>query len=355
VAQAERDRNRDNAIVQPEHMSAVCWYSKQEVSIAPKQRMVKLLDQLLVSHVSLAFGEKSSMIQAAIPSHIRSQTIRVKDSAMHYLESGTGEPIVFLHGNPTSSYLWRNVIPHLEVYGRCLAVDYIGMGQSEKPAIAYRLVDHLAYIDAWLDALGITSFTLVTHDWGVVIGLALARRYPGRVQAIALMEGHIHPIARWDDFDAGSQTVFKDLRTPGRGETMVIEENFFIETILPAGTHRALSDAEMDAYRAPYRDKHTRIPMLRWVGEIPIEGEPADVHAIVVANQAYLATAAIPKLLLYASPGAIIGATEVAWCTQMCQQLTAIDIGVGIHFLPEDQPDAIGEAIADWLAQLPSK
>jgi haloalkane dehalogenase len=291
------------------------------------------------------------MIHAAIPSHIRSQMVRVKDSEMHYLESGAGDPIVFLHGNPTSSYLWRNVIPHLEPYGRCLAVDYIGMGQSGKPPLAYRLVDHLAYIDAWLNTLGLTNVIFVTHDWGVVIGLHLAARYPDRVRAIVLMEGHIHPIVRWDDFDADSQTMFKNLRTPARGETMVIEDNFFIETILPAGTRRPLSDAEMDAYRAPYRHKDARTPMLRWANEIPIEGQPADVHAIVVANQAYLATSALPKLLLYASPGAIIGATEVTWCTQTCPQLTAVDIGGGIHFLPEDQPDAIGSTIAGWLVR----
>lgn len=292
------------------------------------------------------------MIDPAIPSHIRSQMIGVKDSEMHYLESGSGDPIVFLHGNPTSSYLWRNVIPHLEPHGRCLAVDNIGMGRSGKPNLAYRLVDHLAYIDAWFTTLDLRNVTFVTHDWGVVIGLAMAMRYPDRVQAIAFMEGHIRPIARWDDFDADSQTMFKQLRTPSLGETMVIEENFFIETILPAGTRRTLSGEEMDAYRAPYRDKHARKPMLRWANEIPIAGEPADVHAIVEANQAFLATSAIPTLLLYGLPGAIIGASDVAWCTQTCQQLTAIDVGAGIHFLPEDQPDAIGMAIAGWLEQL---
>ncbi len=290
------------------------------------------------------------MIHADIPRHIRSQTIRVKDSELYYLEVGSGDPIVFLHGNPTSSYLWRNVIPYLEPHGRCLAVDYIGMGRSGKPNIAYRLVDHLAYIDAWLDALALTSLTLITHDWGVVIGLQLARRYPDRVQAIALMEGHLHPIAHWDDFDADARIMFQQLRTPALGERMVLEENFFIETILPAGTRRTLSDAEMDVYRSPYRDKRARTPMLRWANEIPIAGEPSDVHAIVTANQAFLSAAAIPKLVLYASPGAIIGAAEIARCMQTCQQLTAIDIGAGIHFLPEDQPDAIGTAIASWLA-----
>jgi len=289
------------------------------------------------------------MPQAAIPGHIQSKMVDVKGSRMHYLESGAGEPIVFLHGNPTSSYLWRNVIPYLDAKGRCIAVDCIGMGRSEKPDIDYRLVDHIAYIDAFLEALGVAACALVAHDWGVVIGLHLAERYPERVRAIAFMEGHIHPIARWDDFDADARAMFEQLRAPDLGQKMVIEDNFFIEIILPAGTRRALAPEEIDAYRTPYRDQRARKPLLRWVNEIPIEGQPADVHAIISANQAYLAASEIPKLLLYARPGAVIGAEELAWCTRRCRNLTAVDCGDGIHFLPEDQPGAIGQAVARWL------
>ena len=289
------------------------------------------------------------MLRAAFPSHVRSHVVNVLDSSMHYIEAGTGDPIVFLHGNPTSSYLWRNVIPRLEAKGRCIAIDCIGMGQSGKPDIAYRLVDHMAYIDALLAALDLTNLTLVTHDWGVVLGLAYARRHPERVKAIALMEGHIHPIERWADFDAGSEAMFKQLRTESRGRELVIEQNFFIETILPAGTQRVLTQTEMESYRAPYRDKHARLPLWRWANEIPIEGHPADVHAIVADNQAYLATADIPLLLAYAEPGAVIQAAEVDWCRRSCRSLTTVNLGSGIHFLPEDHPDTIGIAIAHWL------
>jgi haloalkane dehalogenase len=289
------------------------------------------------------------VLRIAFPSHVRSHTVNVLASPMHYMEAGTGEPIVFLHGNPTSSYLWRNVIPYLESKGRCIAIDCIGMGQSGKPNIAYRLVDHIAYIDAVIAALNLDNLTFVAHDWGVILALGYARRHPHRVRAIALMEGHIHPIEHWTDFDAGSEAMFKQLRTESRGREMVIEENFFIETILPAGTQRALTQTEMDIYRAPYRDKSSRLPLWRWANEIPIEGHPADVHAIVVANQAYLATADIPKLLLYAEPGAVIQATEVAWCQHTCRGLTTVNLGSGIHFLPEDHPDTIGMEIARWL------
>lgn len=268
---------------------------------------------------------------------------------MHYLEVGTGEPIVLLHGNPTSSFLWRNVLPHLETKGRCIAVDCIGMGQSGKPDIGYRLVEHIAYVEAFLDALGVHAFTLVGHDWGVVMGLALCRRYPQRVRRIAFMEGHVHPVERWSDFDAGSEAMFRQLRDEHAGPQMVIEENFFVETILPAGTQRTLTHEEMEVYRAPYREKSARLPMLRWVNEIPIEGQPADVQAIVLENQAFLATSELPKLLLHGEPGAVIGAREVAWCVETCRNLTAVDVGAGTHFLPEDQPDAIGRAIADWI------
>jgi haloalkane dehalogenase len=286
---------------------------------------------------------------SAFPSGSRSQTVAVEGSFMHYVEVGVGEPIVFLHGNPTSAYLWRNVIPYLMGSGRCIAIDCIGMGQSGKPDIAYRLVDHMNYIDAVIDALGLTNITFVAHDWGVVLALGFARRHAGRVKAIALMEGHIHPIERWSDFDEASQSMFKQLRTETRGRQMVVDEHFFVETILPAGTQRALSEAEMDAYRAPYRDRQARIPLWRWANEIPIEGHPPDVHAAVAANQAYLATADLPKLLFYAQPGAVIRAADVLWCQQTCRNLKAVDLGPGIHFLPEDHPAAIGTAIADWL------
>ena len=292
------------------------------------------------------------MSSADIPAGITSQTIAVNDSTLHYLAAGSGDPIVFLHGNPTSSYLWRNVIPHVAAHGRCLAVDLIGMGRSGKPPIAYRLVEHIAYIDAFIDALGLTRITFVGHDWGVAIALHYLRRFPERVRGIAFMEGHIHPIASWDDFDAGGRAMFGALRTEDLGRRMAIDENFFIETVLPSGIQRTLRAAEMAAYRAPYLTPQDREPLWRWPNEIPIAGHPADVHAIIRDNQDTLAASRVPKLLCYATPGAVIGPAEVAWCRQHLSNLTAIDLGPGSHFLPEDHPAAIGKAIGEWLGKM---
>jgi len=290
--------------------------------------------------------------RAAIPSRFASKTLDVKDSYLHYLEVGEGNPILFLHGNPTSSYLWRNVLPYVERKGRCLALDLIGMGASGKPDLAYRLVDHIAYVEAFIDALGLSNLTLVMHDWGVAIGLHFLTRHRDRVRAVAFMEGHLHSIGSWSDFDEGSREMFKNLRTEGVGEQMVIGENFFIETVLPGGVLRKLSEEEMQAYRAPYLEKHARLPILRWVREIPIEGHPADVHDIVDSYRSYLAATDLPKLLLYARPGALIGAEEVAWCQKTLSNLSTAEVGEGLHFLPEDQPDDIGRALAGWLDTL---
>ena len=290
------------------------------------------------------------MLNAAIPDSLTLKTVEVEDSFIHYLEAGQGDPIVFLHGNPTSSYLWRNVIPHVEGIGRCLAPDLIGMGASGKPEIEYRLTDHVAYIDAFIEALGLHNITFVMHDWGVVIGLHYLTRYPGNVKAVAFLEGHLHTNT-WADFDEGSQEMFKKLRKEGVGERMILEENFFIETVLPSGTLRELSDEEMDAYRAPFVKPQDRKPMLQEVREIPIGGEPADVAEIVEGYSAYLETSKVPKLLLYAQPGAIVGEEEVAWCKTL-PNLTALDVGEGLHFLPEDRPHEIGEGLREWLETL---
>ncbi|HEY8599804.1 MAG TPA: haloalkane dehalogenase [Thermomicrobiales bacterium] len=292
------------------------------------------------------------MPSADIPVGIGSHTIAVKDSWLHYLEAGSGDPILFLHGNPTSAYLWRDVIPHVAPHGRCLAVDLIGMGRSGKPPLAYRLIEHIAYIDTFIDALGLNGITFVGHDWGVAIALHYLKRFPERVRAVAFMEGHIHPIARWDDFDAGGRAMFGALRTEGVGRTMAIDDNFFIETVLPSGVQRTLTAAEMDAYRAPYLAPQDREPLWRWPNEIPIAGYPADVHAIIHDNQATLAASTLPKLLCHATRGATIGPAEVAWCRQTLSNLTTIDLGPGVHFLPEDHPDMIGTAIGEWLGKI---
>ena len=283
---------------------------------------------------------------------VTSAKLEVRGSWLHYIEVGAGDPVLFLHGNPTSSFLWRNVVGEVARAGwRCIALDLIGMGGSGKPDLDYRLVDHLSFVEAFIETMELSGLTVVGHDWGAVIALNHARRFRDRVRGVAFLEGHIHPIARWDDMDEGSRELFQRLRTPGVGEQLIMQENFFVDTALPAGVLRTLSPQEMDAYRAPYRDPAARRPVWRWPQEIPIEGSPADVAAIVAANQTVIADPGTPKLLLHANPGEVIGPAEVAWCRDHGQALTIVDVGPGTHFLPEDRPDEIATALRDWLSR----
>jgi haloalkane dehalogenase len=280
-----------------------------------------------------------------------SRDVRVAGSTMRYLDSGQGPPVVFLHGNPTSSYLWRDVLPRLAGRGRRLiAVDLIGMGGSGKPAIGYHLSDHIDYVTAFVEALCLTGITFVAHDWGVAISLECLRRQPERVEAVAFMEGHLRPVPSWDDFDLGGREIFERLRTPGLGERLALDENFLIETLLPAGMDRTLTAAEMQIYRAPYADPAARRPLLQWAREIPVAGEPADVAQILTSSWAHLAGSPVRKLLVHGRPGAVVNAATVAWCRQTQPGLAVADVGAAAHFLPEDRPAEVAAALTEWLA-----
>jgi haloalkane dehalogenase len=273
--------------------------------------------------------------------------VKVLDSTMHIRESGEGDPIVFLHGNPTSSYLWRNVIPRLESEGRCLAPDLIGMGKSGKPDISYRFFDHARYLDAWFDAMELRRVTLVVHDWGSALGFHWARRHPDRVAGIAFMEAIVKPLS-WDEWPEKAREVFRGFRTPGVGEKLIFERNVFIENVLPGSILRKLNAEEMDAYRAPFLEPKSRTPMWRWPNEIPLEGEPRDVVEIVTAYGKWLGESSVPKLLLAFEPGAILGPHLVDYCRTSFANLEVRHLGRGSHFVQEDQPEAIGDAIRDW-------
>ena len=276
-------------------------------------------------------------------------TVAVLDSSMGYDEIGDGPPVLFLHGNPTSSFLWRNVLgPVAEQGWRCLALDLIGMGASGKPDLDYRFADHVRYLDAFLDALDLPPAILVGHDWGAVLAIDLLGRRPDRVRGLAIMEGHLHPIAQWADMGGGAD-LFSALRQPGVGERMVLDDNMFVEQVLPAGMAHRLSDDEFAAYRAPFLKPSHRAPILRWTREIPVKGDPADVTAVVESNQRVLATAEVPVLLMYATPGAVVTTTEVEWCRRNCPDVDLVDLGPGTHFLPEDRPTEIVSALLDWL------
>jgi haloalkane dehalogenase len=278
--------------------------------------------------------------------------IAVLDTEMSYVDTGEGDPIVFLHGNPTWSYLWRNVIPHVSALGRCLAPDLVGMGQSGRsPAGAYRFVDHARYLDAWFEALGLTrNVTLVVHDWGSALGFHRATRYPDQIRAIAYMEAIVMP-QRWESFgDVAS--VFRALRSP-EGEKMVLDGNFFVEGILPRSILRKLSDQEMAAYRAPFLAREARMPTLIWPRQIPIEGEPADVTAIVDAYGQAMSRSPLPKLLVAGEPGAIIRGHTLDFCRTWPNQ-TEVTVR-GLHFLQEDSPDEIGRALREFVTSVPRR
>jgi len=294
------------------------------------------------------------MISAAFP--YKKQRRRVLGREMAYVEVGQGDPVVLLHGNPTSSYLWRNVLPHLQPLGRCIAPDLIGMGDSDKlpdsGPDSYRFVEHRRYLDALLEALDVRErVTFVIHDWGSALGFNWANRHREAVKGIAYMEAIVVP-QRWDHWDGfGMRPALQRLRSE-TGEEMVLRDNFFIEQILPKAILRTLSVAEMAEYRRPFAEPgEGRRPTLTWPRQIPIEGEPADVAAIVAASADWLATSDVPKLFVKAEPGGILaGAADLDFVRRLPAQ-TEVTVA-GIHYVQEDSPDEIGRAIAGWMTAL---
>lgn len=276
--------------------------------------------------------------------------VEVEGLRMAYREVGEGSPIVFLHGNPTSSYLWRDVIPACEGLGRCLAPDLIGHGQSDELADPgpdrYTFVEHRRYLDAWFEAVGATDdVTLVVHDWGSALGFDWAARHPDRVRGIAYMEAIVMPVT-WDDWPSAAREAFQAFRSPA-GEEMVLEQNLFVELVLPGAVQRELSEEEMAAYREPFAEPgEGRRPTLTWPRQIPIDGEPADVTEIVERYGAWLAGSDVPKLLVVAEPGAILRGRQLELARSWPNQ-TEVTVP-GIHFVQEDSGPAIGTAIADW-------
>ncbi|MGH7933023.1 MAG: haloalkane dehalogenase [Candidatus Binataceae bacterium] len=268
-----------------------------------------------------------------------------------YVDTGGGDPIVFLHGNPTSSYLWRNIIPHLAGLGRCLAPDLAGMGESGKaPDGSYRFVDHARYLDAWFDGLGLRrNVTLVVHDWGSALGFHWAYRHQAAVRAIAYMEAIVTPL-RWDAWPERARDIFRGMRGPG-GDEMVLQKNVFVERILPASVMRKLSEAEFVVYRKPYLEPgESRRPTLTWPREIPIDGEPPDVTAIVRGYAEWLGRGSVPKLFVNADPGSILVGAQREFCRKWPNQR---EVTVkGLHFIQEDSPHEIGTAIAEWYRSL---
>lgn len=279
--------------------------------------------------------------------------LSVLDSTIAYREAGSAEAPValFLHGNPTSSYIWRDVIPHVVPVGRCIAPDLIGFGQSGKPDIAYRFADHVRYLDAFLEAAGLTSAYLVAQDWGTALAFHLAARRPDFVRGLAFME-FIRPMPTWDDFHQlpAAREIFRKFRTPGEGETLILEDNVFIERVLPGSVVRKLSDEEMAAYRAPFPTRQSRRPIWRFPNELPIAGRPADVVAALEQAHAALASSHYPKLLFVGDPGALVSPAFADSFSRTLHDCRVVRLGAGAHYLQEDHPEAIGRTLAGWIA-----
>ena len=281
------------------------------------------------------------------------KTVDVLDSRMAYHERGEGAPMLFLHGNPTSSYLWRDVIPALAGRGRLIAPDLIGMGDSGKlrdpKPDTYRFTTHRKYLDAFIDAVigQQEKILFVIHDWGSALGFDWANRHRDRVRGIAYMEGIVRPIAGWEEWSEAATPIFQGFRSE-KGESMILDRNMFVERVLPGSVLRKLSDPEMTEYRKPFLAREDRWPTLTWPRQIPIQGEPADVVAIVADYAKWMAQNDIPKLFVNADPGAILIGPVRDFCRSWKNQ-TEVTVP-GSHFIQEDSGPAIGNAIADWMA-----
>jgi len=282
-----------------------------------------------------------------------SRFIEVLGSRIHYVDEGAGDPILFLHGNPTSSYLWRNILPYLTPHGRCIALDLIGMGKSDKPDIAYRFHDHYRYVEGLIEKLGLKNITFVLHDWGSGLGFLYFANNQTNVRAVAFMEAIVKPVS-WSDFPLGPRIGFKLFRTPVIGWWMLSAMNMFLHGILPQMTARKMSAEERKNYQEPFPTIASRKPVRQWPCEIPADGKPADMHELVSAYSRKLRSSEVPKLLLYANPGAVINAGTVEWCRQNLKNLELVEMGKGLHYLQEDHPHAIGEELANWYAMLPN-
>ncbi len=283
---------------------------------------------------------------------LQKQYTRVLGQNIAFYDEGNGSPVVFLHGNPTSSFLWRNVIPLVGDNYRAIAPDLIGMGDSGKPDIDYSFKDHYAYLEAFLDRLDLDNITFVLHDWGAALGFQYALNHPRKVKRIAFMEGLLPPVFPQPSFEAmGEQmgSMFRAFKDPVQGRTMIVEQNMFIETILPGFVVREMSESAMNTYRRPFLKPDSREPVLAWPRSVPIAGEPRENIEVMKGIERFMTKTKKPMLLVYGSPGALVNDDVKAWYESNIKNLETAYIGQALHFLQEDQPEAIGRAIKDWL------
>lgn len=310
-----------------------------------------------VSQISFAALANEAAHKLPLPTISEELSIPRKDvsvlgSKMSYLEQGEGETVLFIHGNPSSAYLWRNIMPYASSSHRAIAVDLIGMGHSAKPDIRYTFEDHARYLDAFIETLDLKGITIVAHDWGAALAWDFARRHPGKVSRIAFMEGVLPPAFPQASYEAMGEEMggmFKAMRDEQQGYKMIMEGNMFVNAILPQMINRTLGDQAQNEYAAPYQNIESRLPTWTWPKEVPIGGEPASNVTLMRDIQNFMAETDMPVLLTYAQPGVLVPPQAVPFYTGLIENLETAFIGQGLHFIQEDQPDSIGRAIQDWL------
>lgn len=290
----------------------------------------------------------------AVPSAFpfESKYVEVLGSKMHYIDVGEGEPILFIHGNPTSSYLWRNIVPHVRKQARCIAVDLIGMGKSDHPDIDYTYDDQYRYLCGFIDALGVGSnLTLVIHDWGSGLGFRWAHEHADDVRAIAFMEAMIRPMSL-ADLPGSLKLAMRLMRTSFFNWLMIGVANLFLRKLLPDLTYKEMSPEALAYYRSAFPTVASRRAVRQFPKEVPFNGKPADNYAVVMAFREWLTRTSIPKILFYGDDGVAIKAPEVTWCRENLSNLQVVDLGTGKHFLQETHPDTIGRELSAWYATL---
>ncbi|WP_114285927.1 haloalkane dehalogenase [Candidatus Halocynthiibacter alkanivorans] len=320
--------------------------------------LIKTTSLAAAAAVSLtpAFAQETS---AKLPTPVISEELTIErrqvavlGSTMSYLEEGKGDAVVFLHGNPSAAYLWRNVMPFVSTTHRTIAPDLIGMGHSGKPDIGYTFADHAQYLDAFIDALDLTEITLVSHDWGAALAWDFAHRHPEMVVRMAFMEGVLPPAFPQASYDAMGEEMggmFRALQDFEQGYQMVMEGNMFVENILPMMINRPLGEAAKAEYGTPYTTVESRLPTWMWPREVPIGGQPESSVQLMDDIETFMGETDMPTLLVYAEPGVLVPPQAVPFYSSLIQDLETAFIGQGLHFIQEDQPDAIGRAISDWL------
>lgn len=281
----------------------------------------------------------------------QSKFIKIKGSKIHYIDVGKGDPILFLHGNPTSSYLWRNIIPYLQTKGRCIAPDLIGMGKSDKPNIDYTFDDHYQYLLKFIEKLKLKNITLVIHDWGSGLGFHYANTHKKNIKGIAFMEAMVKPLT-WKTMPSDFRMAFKMFRTPFIGWLMISVGNIFVKKMIPDTIVRKLSSEELDNYMKPFPTVSSRKPVRVWPLEVPINKKPIHTYEIIKSYGQWLQKSPIPKLFFYAKPGAIINSKDAAWIKNNLPNTKSVYIGKGIHFIQEDNPHLIGSELAKWYQKL---